>query len=188
MNWWLKVRRAHILAPTTIILFTVLVAVVGDRTMVLPTFTAGSTAGTRVMLFVPVAITVGVMACLEARLPAPELASTRHVPLLDAGLALTVVSTCVCTAYALGQPTAGRNALFLTGLMLCARPLVGQKAVMMPVAWLLAVLFVGYRTPQDSYPWAILPEPAGAAHATAIAVVAFTIGLASLLRSPRNTT
>jgi hypothetical protein len=187
MRLWIKTRRAHTHITVALLGFVSLIAMLGDRTVLLPSFSSGSAVSTRLALFIPVIITAALMTCLESRIHAPEASAARHIPARDAALTIVVVGVCLAAAYAIGQPTAGRNALFLSGLMLTARALVGQAAVMVPIAWLMAVMFVGYRSPGDPYPWTVVPEPAEAMHAAAASLVMFAIGLACLCRNARNT-
>jgi hypothetical protein len=187
MYWWIKARRAHTHVTVATVVFGVLTAMVGNQTVFLPAITTGSTVSARLELFVPVIVTAVLMTCLESRLQAPEVSGTRGIPSLDATLTISVMAVCVALAYAAGQPAAGRNTLFLAGLMLTTRTIIGQAAVMVPIAWLLAVIFVGYRTPSDPYPWTVVPEPANAPHAAGAALVMLAVGLACLLRTARNT-
>ncbi|MFD5574919.1 hypothetical protein [Streptomyces cadmiisoli] len=166
--------------------FGLLLGIIGDQTVFLPSLTSGSTASARLALFVPVIVTAALMFCIESRLYSPEVSGTRRTTSLDAALTITVVIICATIGYAVGQPAAGRNVLFLTGLMLTARVIIGKAAVMAPIAWLLTVLFVGFRTANDPYPWTVVPEPADAPYAAAAALIMFTAGLSCLLRTARN--
>lgn len=190
--WWAKARRAHSVLPAALALFIVLLAVVGDGTVVLPSLMGGS-GHVMLMLFIPVPLVAGLQWCLESRLAAPELSGVRPVHLFDAGLCLALVAATLALSVVVGafvgswEPvTAGRNTLFLIGVMLVARPLLGTPAVLAPVAWLMAVALVGFRPGNDPYPWTVLPEPLSAPHAAAGAVLTFTLGLAVQIRSSRN--
>ncbi|CAM5630818.1 hypothetical protein STENM223S_10987 [Streptomyces tendae] len=125
----------------------------------LPYFTrrghsAGITGAPRVALsmFVPVPLFACLMAALESRLPAAEVSGVRSLTRLDNLLVLAVVGAAVlCSALVAvaegssGAVAGGRNAAFLTGLMLLGRAWTGQSAVMIPVGWLVTVVVVGFR-------------------------------------------
>ncbi|MGP4001164.1 hypothetical protein [Streptomyces sp. 8N706] len=115
------------------------------------------------------------------------------MPLLDATLVTATMGAAVATSVAAGlvldapqAGTAGRNTLFLTGLMLCGRAVVGQQAVMIPVAWLILVVFLGFRPSGDPYAWTIVPEPVGALHAAAGAVLMLLTGTLVQLYTSRK--
>ncbi|MGW6602190.1 hypothetical protein [Streptomyces sp. NPDC055036] len=189
--WWIKARRAHTVLPAALTAFALLVILVQDTSIILP-----STLGTShvaLSLFIPIPLTTGLMMCLESRLPAAEASGTRAVQSLDAGLAIVVMGVAVAMSVLAGAlfdlpqaGTAGRNALFLTGLMLCGRTLVGQPAVMIPVAWLVIVVLIGFRNQNTPYPWTIIGEPLGKPHAAAGAILMFIAGIIIQLRTSRK--
>ncbi|MFJ2648594.1 hypothetical protein ACIO1C_17895 [Streptomyces sp. NPDC087420] len=188
---WIKARRAHTLLPAVLAAFTLLVTFVQDTSVYLPSF--GGAAHVALALFIPVPLVAGLMLCLESRLPAAEISGVRRISLLDAALTVaTMVTAIVCALTVdalLDVPLAaatGRNTLFLTGLMLCGRALLGQPGVMIPVAWLFLVVLAGFRSSNDPYPWTIVPEPPGAPHAALGAVLVFTLGILVQLRTPRK--
>ena len=82
--------------------------------------------------------------------------------------------------------TGGRNALFLTGLMLLGRAWVGQGAVMLPVGWLVTVSVIGFRgnVPRS---WTVIALPVDDLFAAAASLVVFALGLAAQIRSSRKT-
>lgn len=190
--WWFKVRRTHTILPAAFAIFFLLVLTVEDRVVLLPSVIAGL-QHMALMLFVPIPLVAGLMLCLESRLAAPEASGIRTIRLMDASLVIATMTAAVALGLATGsyfdspQTTAvGRNAVFLTGLMLCIRAVAGQPAVMAPVAWLMVVMFFGSRSGGDPYPWALLPEPPGALHAAVGTVLMFTAGIAALLLTPRT--
>jgi hypothetical protein len=187
--WWFKARRAHTVLPAAVACFLVFGALVQDVSVVLPSVIGKSQIA--LSLFVPIPLVCGLMVCLESRLPAAEASGTRAIALMDAAL------TTVCLGIALGAGivgsvvldmplavTTGRNACFLAGLMLCGRAVIGQTAVMLPVAWLVLVVFVGFRGPNDPYPWALVPEPSDAVPAAIGA--AFVVVLGIFVQMPRS--
>ncbi|MCP9210968.1 hypothetical protein [Streptomyces cucumeris] len=193
MRWWVKARRVHWVLPPTLAAFAVLVAMLHNLTTFLPAFSSGGAVQVRASLFIPVCLASGLMMCLESRLEAPEHAAQRRVTLLDIGLTVTFVTAAMALSLASAvlttspEPLAiGRNTVFLTGLMLVARRWAGPPAVMAPFAWIMAVLFVGFRTPNDPRPWTIIPEPVDAVHAALGSGVMFTIGLIAQLHTSRK--
>ncbi|MBA2949277.1 hypothetical protein [Streptomyces himalayensis] len=164
-----------------------------DGTVRLPSLTVAS--GTVVLaLFIPIPLVAGLMTSLESRLPGPEATGTRHVQAMDAALVIAAVALttllCIGLGAALGSSssyTVGRNSMFLTGLMLCARPLMGRPAVMMPVAWLITTVLCGFRPGNDPRPWTIVPEPPLAPHAAVGALLTFLIGIAVQLHTSSRT-
>ncbi|MEU6513599.1 hypothetical protein [Streptomyces sp. NPDC046978] len=191
MRWWVKARRAYVVLPLSLACFLILSAVVQDTSVMLPSITGNKQV--TLSLFVPVPLLCGLMMCLESRLPAPEVSSTRVVPLMDAALVFAVLGTgLMCSILGslfLDMPLAGatgRNACFLGGIMLLGRAIMGQPAVMLPVAWVVLVTFVGFRGPGDPYPWALVPEPGSDAIAATVATLAFLIGTLANLRSSRK--
>jgi hypothetical protein len=193
MKWWFKARRAHSVLAACLVGLFVLTLLTHDTTVALPSLLGGSTAHMVLPIFLPMLAVVGLMTCLESRLLAPEVSGTRQVPLMDAALAAGVVAVAsllgVITWLLSGDREAaalGRNAAFMVGLMLVARAVVGQPGVMVPVAWLMAIVFLGFRSIRDPYPWTILPEPVTAPHAAAGAAMMFAVGIAAQLRTSRT--
>ncbi|MDT0306063.1 hypothetical protein RM780_03680 [Streptomyces sp. DSM 44917] len=198
MIWWLKARRALVALPLGLTVLALLALVIQDGSAALPSLTisgSGSTGQTRVMLFAPIPLVASVALCLDARLPPAEASGVRPVRAMDALLVASVTLAAVALCLGLGAAldsaavaAAGRNSAFLTGLLLCVRPFAGQPAVMVPVAWVLAVVLIGFRSAGDPYAWAILPEPPGAPHAALGTALVLITGLAALLRGPRSPT
>lgn len=190
--WWIKVRRVPTVLIPALLLFSLLVVLVQDTLAVLPSFLAG-TQHAALMLFVPIPLVSGVMLSLDSRLHASEMSGTRNVKLMDASLVVAATFTSVIVAAAVGEfldspqaTTVGRNFAFLIGLTLCARAVAGRAAIAAPVAWLMVVMFFGFRVGNDPYPWTLLPEPAGALHALMGAVAMFTVGIVALFFEVRT--
>ncbi|AWK09024.1 hypothetical protein SSP531S_51140 [Streptomyces spongiicola] len=180
---WLRARsvRTTLLAGWGV--FVILLALLHDTRAILPSLTG--TAQVALSLFAPVVLIAALMQCLESRLTAAELSAVRRVRVLDTVLVLTTMVAALLGSAAVsvltGEPqaaTAGRNTFFLTGLMLCGKAVMGRPGVMVPVAWLLAVVGGGFRSSGDAYPWTIVPEPLGAWHAAAGAGLVFALGVA----------
>ncbi|MGP4044772.1 hypothetical protein [Streptomyces sp. 2A115] len=153
------------------------------QSFMMPTWDAG-TAQARLTLFVPLVITIGLGLCMESRLTAPEVAGIRPINRLD--ICMSVVSTLgalllgVLLSFLIDSPefaTAGRNSVFLSGLLLVAWPVLREAAVLVPTAWIFVVMLTGFRSPLDAYPWTIIPEPSDRPHAWIGACLAFLLGI-----------
>ncbi|MER7405524.1 hypothetical protein ABT373_24325 [Streptomyces sp. NPDC000070] len=110
----------------------------------------------------------------------------RHVEFLDAALAVVTTVAGVAIALLYGflvgsndVAAAGRNISFLVGLMLCARLWLGVAAISVPVLWLFSVFLVGFRSPQDPYPWTVVVEPLHTPYAIIASIVMFSTGILS---------
>lgn len=192
MMWWVKARRAHTVLPAALVLYVLLLVLFQGDSVALPSLTGGS-AQVVLALFIPVPLVSGLAMCLDTCLSAAESTAVRPVRYLDGGLvaavAVTAVVTSALAAVALGDAvigTVGRNTLFLTGLMLIARALFGRPGALLPTAWILTVCLCGFRPGNDAYPWTVLPEPLGAPHAAAGALLMFGAGLVVQIRYARN--
>ncbi|ANW18898.1 hypothetical protein [Streptomyces clavuligerus] len=192
MTWWLKARRVHPVLTAAFGAFLLLLMVFRSDSVVLPSLVAGSTQ-VALSLFVPVPLVAGLALCLESRLPAAETTGVRPVFGLDAALAAGVAAVAVAVSALAGAVigdtvtmAVGRNTLFLTGLMLIARARFGQPGTLLPMAWIMLVCLTGFRPGNDAYPWTVIPEPLGAPHAAAAAVLMFALGLTVQIRSARR--
>ncbi|MER5574237.1 hypothetical protein [Streptomyces massasporeus] len=183
MIWWLKVRRAHLVLPGSLLVYAVLLMALNGRSFMMPTWSA-STVQTRLTLFVPLVVTIGLALCMESRLAAPEVSGVRSVNRLD--ICMSAVSTLgalllgALLSFLADSPefaTAGRNSAFLSGLFLVAWPALREAAALIPAAWILVVMLAGYRSPLDAYPWTIIPEPVDRPHAWTVAFLAFLAGI-----------
>lgn len=191
MDIWLRARRVTSVLAVSITAYLLLVVIVQNVSVFLPSI-LGSTQ-VALSLFVPIPLLAGLMLCLDSRIPAAEVSGVRRIALLDAGLISATTGTALIASIAIGwaldlshAATCGRNTLFLAGLMLCGRSVMGQRAVMVPVAWLFIVVLIGFRSSGDPYPWTILPEPIYAVHAAAGTALAFITGIAVHLRTSRR--
>ncbi|MFJ4922268.1 hypothetical protein [Streptomyces sp. NPDC088725] len=192
MMWWFKARRAHPVLTAAFGAFVLLLMVFQDNSVVLPSLTGGATQVV-LTLFIPIPLVAALAMCLDSRLFSAESTGVRAVTYLDGGLVVGVAGSAVLTSALigaiLGDPAimaAGRNVVFLTGLMLIARVLLGQPGTLLPMAWVLVVCLCGFRPGNDAYPWTIIPEPLGAPHAAAAAALMFGAGLAVQIRIARN--
>jgi hypothetical protein len=111
---------------------------------------------------------------------------------MDTGLILCVALTATAIgavfAQLLGSPAAhavGRNAVFLIGLMLILRPIMGQAAVLAPAAWVVAVTLLGRTPAHTPRPWSVLPYPGDDPVMLAVAWLVLAVGTAAT-HIPRN--
>ncbi|WP_251060143.1 hypothetical protein [Streptomyces sp. ISL-100] len=173
--------------------FLVFLLLIQDKASALPSFGSSGSVTVRLAVFVPIPLVAALMMSLESRMKAPEISGIRRVALRDTALVVAVVAAAVSASFALGALTgsqvaqaAGRNVAFLTGLMLLGRALFRQSGALLPTAWLMTVVLVGFRTSNDPYPWTIVPEPVGAPHAAAGAVLMLIVGILAQLRTSRK--
>ncbi|MGY3204956.1 hypothetical protein [Streptomyces sp. TE5632] len=193
MSWWFKARQAHTCLPVAVFALLVLVTVVQDLHVVLPSFSLTGENKLPLMLFVPIPLLAGLMVCLESRLMEAELTGTRRIAVLDLALSVGTVAVAQAVGSSVGHwygtvhpEQLGRNTAFLVGLMLCGRALWGQPAAMLPVLWAAAVTMVGFRSPRDPYPWTVIPEASGTWYATTGAALLFLVGLAAQFFTARR--
>ncbi|MEU8877138.1 hypothetical protein AB0D24_39605 [Streptomyces javensis] len=195
MRWWFRARRAHTLLAAALAVFILTVAVLQDAAVGLPSFLHGSADPVLLLLMAPVPLCATLMFSLESRLTEGESTGVRRVAVLDAGLVLSTVALAVVAASFLGlaldadaAPAAGRNVAFLAGLMLCTRAFIGPPAVMAPVAWIFAVIFLGLRGGGRAEFWTVLPASAADVHAFFAAGAALTVGTALHILRPGSPT
>ncbi|MET8113614.1 hypothetical protein [Streptomyces prasinus] len=191
MRWWFKARKGHTLLPLALALFVVALYAVQDTTVLLPSITGSPRIA--LSLFVPVPLFALVMAMLESRLPAAETSGVRSLARLDNTLVSAVMAAALlCSVIVAGlqgtaaATTGGRNALFLTGLMLLGRAWAGQAAVMLPVGWLVTVVVIGFRG-NVPRPWTVIALPADDVFAAVACLAMFALGLVAQIRSSRKT-
>ncbi|MGP3951371.1 hypothetical protein [Streptomyces sp. 7N604] len=164
--------------------FAAITLLVQDSTVLLPAITLSVGNPTVLAFFTPV-IVVGTLAeVLDNRLISAEESGTRPVRWMDTALiaaamgAATAVS--VMGGWATGSEAvlaAGRNTCFLVGMMLCARFFVRRSGIILPLAWIFAVVFFGRRTGTTYYEWALTAQPHGSVLAAASAAAALALGL-----------
>ncbi|WP_253915788.1 hypothetical protein [Streptomyces sp. NRRL S-31] len=190
--WWVKAHRVHTVLSASLALFVLLLVLFQGGSVALPSLTGGATQVV-LALFVPVPLVSGLALCLDTRLPAAESTAVRPVRYLDAALVVAVALVATAASAVAGAAwedavtgAVGRNTLFLAGLMLIARALFGRPGVLLPTAWILTVCLCGFRPGNDAYPWTVLPEPLGAPHAAAAALLMFGAGVTVQIRYARN--
>ncbi|MER5477892.1 hypothetical protein ABT026_13105 [Streptomyces sp. NPDC002734] len=137
--------------------------------------------------FVALVPSVALVVCLERRMPAVERAAVRRLDtrdiLLVSGFAL--LATAVAAGMSLlGSPAtlaAARNNLLFCGLSMCAWPLIGHRAPLLPVFWSIQAMFVGGRSRNDPYPWVMVTEGPHVTHAAVGSVAVFLAGVLTLI-------
>lgn len=184
MIWWLRVRRVHPVLTASVGAFLLLTCVLRDNAVVLPAISVSSGNSVALAFFTPLLVVGAVGQCLDARLVSAELTGLRPVAWMDTALvtvAMGVVLTGAAAAATLLDATAaaqaGRNAAFLTGLLLSVRGFFGRAAIMLPLCWVFAVVFFGRESAASYHGWAVTGQGASSVYAAVLASVAFAAGL-----------
>ncbi|MBU7596401.1 hypothetical protein JGS22_001780 [Streptomyces sp. P38-E01] len=184
MLWWSTARQLHTVLAGGVAAFLLLLLLFQESTAQLPSFFASS-ASVVLILAAPVPLCAALMLCLESRLPSAEDTGVRPIRLLDTGVVLAALASALFLSLTVGMlldssPVleAGRNSVFLVGLMLCVRPLAGSRAVMVPVCWIVVVALMGYDRFGHAHPWTVLPRPLTDVYALAITTFTLVAGLA----------
>lgn len=193
MIWWLKVRLAPTVLAAALVGYTLLLLVVRDGVVILPAISVNAGNTVPLASFLPLLVAGPLAHCLDSRQPHAELTGTRRTAWMDTSLAaaamgvvlaMTVLVSVVTEADATWQ--AGRNTLFLTGLMLTARAGLGRAGVAIPLLWIFAVILLGRRTSSAFHAWAVTALAPGTRHATAAAALSITIGVAATYITARK--
>ncbi|WP_031478754.1 hypothetical protein [Streptomyces bicolor] len=187
MIWWLRQRGALGLLPGALAAFVLSVGLTLDVVVVFPAFVGDFAVPTELSNFLCLIPSVALVVCLERRLPSVERSAVRRLDARDvtlvAGFAL-LVSVAAMAMSPLGPEamvTAARNNLLFCGLAVGAWPLLGHRATLLPVFWMIHSMFLGGRSLNDPYPWVIVTEKADVAHAAVGAAAVFLAGVCSLI-------
>lgn len=192
MTLWLKARRVQAVLAPALAVYVVVVAVAHDQYVQMPSLLA--TGGNRVFLMqmTPLIITSTLAHSLAQGLREIEATAKRKIRTLDAALATALVGAAALASVAGGvlagseeATMAGRNTLFLAGLMLLARTVHEQAASALPVGWVFAVMFLGYRDFNHPWPWAVTLHPAGYVPTFGFCLFFFAAGLTVHARARR---
>ncbi|MFI8005726.1 hypothetical protein [Streptomyces sp. NPDC086010] len=190
MRWWIGARRARFLVPTALAAFLIPLLAVQNIRVALPSLIGSPQIA--LTLFVPVPLLACLMHILESRLPAPEDSGVRPVDRYDAGLVAVLSAAalgCALLVTALGgtedAAASGRNVLFLAGLMLLGRAAFGPAAVLVPVAWLVLVVGIGFRG-NVARLWTVVPQSAHDVPAAVVSLLVFGAGVTTLIFVPRK--
>jgi hypothetical protein len=192
MRWWFAARRAGTVLPAGLAAYVLLLVLLRENTAALPSlFSSG--APVVLVLAAPVPLCAAVLLCLESRSYAAEVSGVRPVRLLDALLVLAVLACAVLAGALAGAvldspsvTAAGRNTVFLAGLMLCLRPLAGHRAALVPACWVLLVVFAGFDRYGHPHVWTVVPRPPSDPYAAVAGALAAVAALTLLLRSPQR--
>lgn len=190
MTLWLKARRLQAVLLPALAAFAVVVAVAHGQSVRLPSLLAAG--GNRVFLLqmTPLIITSTLAHSLAQAVHEVEARAQRRVRALDAALVTALVAAAAVASLLIGTlagseeaTMAGRNTMFLTGLMLLARTVHEQAASAVPAGWVLAVMFAGYRDFDRPWPWAVTLHPAGYLPTLAFCLLVLAAGLTVHLRA-----
>ncbi|MDX3386013.1 hypothetical protein PV682_31825 [Streptomyces niveiscabiei] len=192
MTFWCKARRVQAALVPALAAFALLVAVAHDQYVRLPSLLTAQ--GNRVFLLqlVPLVVSSALAHSLAQAVTDVEATAQRRVRALDAAMITAVAATAVLASLLVravsgsGEASmAGRNTLFLVGLMLVARAVREQAATAVPVGWVLAVMFVGYRDFHRPWPWAVTLHPADFLPTSGFCLLVFAAGLVAHVRGRR---
>ncbi|MEU6453877.1 hypothetical protein [Streptomyces sp. NPDC047065] len=166
MTLWFKARRVQTALVPALVAFAVLVMVAHDQYVQLPSLLTARGNRVFLMQLVPLIVTSALAYSLAQAVTEIEAVAQRKVRHLDAALITTVMVATLAAGLLTGEISgsteasmAGRNVLFLAGLMLVARVFNEQAATAVPVGWVLAVMFIGYRDFNRPWPWAVTLHP-----------------------------
>ncbi|MFE2291918.1 hypothetical protein [Streptomyces sp. NPDC059452] len=204
MIWWLRQRGALGLLPGALLAFVLGVGVTSGASVVFPSFLGHYAMATELSNFVAILPGVALIACLERRMPLVERSAVRRLDARDVVLVsgFALLATAVAAGMSLLGPgpgpgwgwgsglgsgsgseamlVAARNSLFFCGLALGVWPLIGHRATLVPVFWMIQSMFLGGRSPGDPYPWVLVTEAAHVTHAAVGAAAVFLAGVLSL--------
>ncbi|MEV4683165.1 hypothetical protein [Streptomyces kurssanovii] len=187
MIWWLRQRGALGMLPGALLGFALGIGLTLNVVLVFPAFVGNYAMATELSNFLCLVPSVAVVVCLERRMPSVERSAVRRLDARDVALVsgFALLATVVATVMALlgpeGMWTAARNNLLFCGLALGVWPLVGHRATLLPVFWMIHSMFLGGRSRNDPYPWVIVTEQADVVHAAVGAAVVFLAGVLSLI-------
>lgn len=193
MIWWVKARRLGPALLPGVAVFTLVLALAHDRAIELPGMLSGG--GNRVFLlqFVPLVITSTLAHSLAQRLAEAEEVAVRNVRRLDTLLIVACVLAAVVASLVVGgfsgsdeAAMAGRNTAFLTGLMLLAGAAHPKAVTVAPVAWVFAIVLLGYADFDRPWPWAVTLHAPAELPALALCATVFACGLAAQARARRT--
>ncbi|MET9774224.1 hypothetical protein ABZ023_08100 [Streptomyces sp. NPDC006367] len=193
MTWWLRVRLVPTVLMSALAGYTLLLLTVRDGTVILPAISVNAGNTVPLAFFLPLLVAGPLAHCLDSRQPHAELTGIRRTAWRDtvlaaastaAALALTGLVHAVTSADVTLQT--GRNTLFLTGLMLTARAVLGRAGIVVPLGWVFAVILLGRRTSSTFHSWAVTALPPGTGHATAAAALSVTAGVAATFITARK--
>ncbi|WP_230396358.1 hypothetical protein [Streptomyces blattellae] len=184
MIWWLKVRRVHPVLTAAVGTFTLLTFAFRDNAVVLPSFSVNAGNSVVLSFFTPLIVVGAIGQCLDSRLPSAERTGLRPVGWMDTGLVLAAVGVVLAGSGAAGWALdsgaavqAGRNTVLLTGMILLGRGFFGRASVVLPLAWVFAVVFFGRSSGTAYHSWALTGQEASDPYAAALAAATFVIGL-----------
>lgn len=193
MTWWLRTRLVPTVLAGAVAAYAVLLLLVRDGIVILPALSVNAGNTVPLAFFLPLLVAGPLAHCLDSRQPYAEVTGIRGTAWRDAllaaatmgvVLALTALASLVTGADVTLQ--AGRNTLFLTGLMLTARAVMGRSGIVVPLVWIFAVILLGRRTADVFHPWAVTALPPGTWHATAAAALSITVGTAATYITARK--
>ncbi|MGW2081329.1 hypothetical protein ACWCOW_31115 [Streptomyces sp. NPDC001939] len=184
MIWWCRARLLLSVVVPGLVIFALGLLLAGDSFIALPGYFRSGSNLIGFAQLLPLVVTSTLAYALTQRLIEAEALSRRPIELLDTGLAAAVSMLALGLAAMMwifngSQETlaAGRNTLFLAGLMLLAARINAQAATLIPPAWTFIVLFVGYKGAHRPWFWAITLHRVDFAPTFALCALVFVTGL-----------
>ncbi|MER5771139.1 hypothetical protein [Streptomyces sp. NPDC001985] len=197
MTWWFKARRIGPVLVPGLAVCLLLLALAHNWVIELPGLLSGSHNQIFLLYLLPVLPLSALHLALTSRLTEAESTARRPLHLYDTALICCTVAVMTLGGVFIGltsnSPEAwafGRNALFMTGLMLLAHRVRADAAVVAPAGWVFVVMFLGFDRFRRPCFWAVLPHPPGHLFSLALATLVFAGGLAaffSLRRTQQGT-
>ncbi|MFC8062973.1 hypothetical protein [Streptomyces sp. NPDC057293] len=192
MTLWFKARRVQTALVPALVAFAVLVMVAHDQYVQLPSLLTARGNRVFLMQLVPLIVTSALAYSLAQAVTEIEAVAQRKVRHLDAALITAVMVATLAAGLLTGEISgsteasmAGRNVLFLAGLMLVVRVFNEQAATAVPVGWVLAVMFIGYRDFNRPWPWAVTLHPPDYLPTYGLCLSVFAAGLIAHTRFRR---
>ncbi|WP_244258046.1 hypothetical protein [Streptomyces sp. Tu 2975] len=149
MIWWLRQRGALGMLPGALLGFALGIGLTLNVVLVFPAFVGNYATATELSNFLCLVPSVALVVCLERRMPSVERSAVRRLDARDIALVsgFALLATVIAMAMALLGPeamwTAARNNLLFCGLALGAWPLLGHRAPLLPVFWMIHSMFLG---------------------------------------------
>ncbi|MEU9782845.1 hypothetical protein AB0H92_18120 [Streptomyces phaeochromogenes] len=192
MTLWFKVRRVQAVLAPALAAFALVLVVAHDQYVRLPSLLSAGGNPVFLLQMTPLIITSTLSYSLAQGVRDIEGTAQRKVRFLDATLVIALVAAAALVSLVTGTlagseeaTMAGRNTMFLAGLMLLARAVSEQAASALPVGWVFAVMLIGYRDFGRPWPWAVTLHPAGFLPTFGFCLLVFAAGLAAHARTRR---
>lgn len=181
---WLRARHAKVGVPA-IVLVLLVGLLTGGVSVALPSLVHTLDSTLPIMLLIPLVAAMIVAWCLDTGDPVNEFLAVRPVQVLDAAaigmICVVVLSFGLAERLLFGSDTGfafARNVLGYIGLMLIGRQALGRNlSVLLPLAFVLAVMLVGRYASGAGRWWAWPLAPPGASRGWLFATGLLVVGV-----------